>query len=301
MLQVQHLRKIFGNLVAVDDVTFEVAPGTITGIIGQNGSGKTTIFRMILDFLTPEGKGQVLWQGKPLNDKVYDTVGYLPEERGLYEKMTIEQQIQYFAQLRGMTKEEIAPKIDDWMVRFNVKGKKTDKIKSLSKGNQQKVQVIATLIHEPKLVILDEPFSGLDPVNADFLKRGILSLKEKGACILFSSHNMSNVEEICDRLVMIHNGKQLLNGTVDQVRKSYGNTQLTLAAPGWTLDQLLALPGVKTGQVKSDGNYFLVLEDESYGKAIYDKIVQGQYTTAFYQQPPTLEQIFKEEVGAHNE
>lgn len=301
MLHVKNLRKTFGSLVAVDDVSFEIEPGTIMGIIGQNGSGKTTIFRMILDFLTPEGKGQVLWEGKPLSTEIYDTVGYLPEERGLYEKMTIEQQIQYFAQLRGMTKQEISQKIDEWLVRFNVKGKKTDKIKSLSKGNQQKVQVIATLIHEPKLVILDEPFSGLDPVNADFLKEGILELKRRGSTIIFSSHNMNNVEEICDKLVMIHNGKQVLYGSVDQVRLTYGRTQLILDGGDTPQEEIAAIDGVLACNKRPDGLYYLQLQNEEVGKVVYNQIVKGSYVTAFYQQPPTLEQIFKMEVGANHE
>lgn len=301
MLEVQHLRKTFGDLVAVDDVSFSIEPGTIMGIIGQNGSGKTTIFRMILDFLTPENQGKVLWNGKPLNEQVYNVVGYLPEERGLYEKMTIEQQIIYFAQLRGMKKEEIIAKIDNWMTRFNVKGKRTDKIKSLSKGNQQKVQLIATLIHEPKLVILDEPFSGLDPVNADFLKEGILALRDLGSCVLFSSHNMNNVEEICDKLVMIHNGKQVLNGTINEVRNQFGKTKLLVEANDWTAEQLASLDGVDTVSKRSDGLYLLRLISEEYGETIFNTLSKGKYLSAFYQQPPTLEEIFKLKAGESNE
>lgn len=302
MLKVEHLRKTFGSLVAVDDISFEIEPGTIMGIIGQNGSGKTTIFRMILDFLTPENGGKVLWDDKLINDSVYDLVGYLPEERGLYDKMTIEQQIVYFAQLRGMKRDEILPKIDDWMVRFNVKGKRTDKVKSLSKGNQQKVQLIATLIHEPKLVILDEPFSGLDPVNADFLKRGILALRDKGSCVIFSSHNMNNVEEICDKLIMIHNGKCVLYGTVEDVRNQFGKTKLLIGAPGLTLETLQAFNGVKSVEPHTGANQFIVhLENEEAGHAIFDSVSKGQYIPIFYQQPPTLEEIFKMKAGEHHE
>lgn len=301
MLEVKHLRKTFGDLVAVDDVSFTIEPGTIMGIIGQNGSGKTTIFRMILDFLTPEGNGEVLWNGVTLTDKVYNTVGYLPEERGLYEKMTIEQQIVYFAELRGMKKADIIDKIDEWMVRFNVKGKRTDKIKSLSKGNQQKVQLIATLIHEPKLVILDEPFSGLDPVNADFLKKGIVALKDKGSCVIFSSHNMNNVEEICDKLVMIHNGKQVLYGGIEEVRQSFGRTKLLIETPDWTEQQLATLEGVKAVKHHYAHQYLLELADETYGKAIFDQVTKGNYVPVFYQQAPTLEEIFKLKAGERNE
>ncbi|MGY3815374.1 ABC transporter ATP-binding protein [Globicatella sulfidifaciens] len=301
MLEVKHLRKTFGDLVAVDDVSFTIEPGTIMGIIGQNGSGKTTIFRMILDFLTPEGNGEVLWNGVTLTDKVYNTVGYLPEERGLYEKMTIEQQIVYFAELRGMKKADIIDKIDEWMVRFNVKGKRTDKIKSLSKGNQQKVQLIATLIHEPKLVILDEPFSGLDPVNADFLKKGIVALKDKGSCVIFSSHNMNNVEEICDKLVMIHNGKQVLYGGIEEVRQSFGRTKLLIETPDWAEQQLATLEGVKVVKHHYAHQYLLELADETYGKAIFDQVTKGNYVPVFYQQAPTLEEIFKLKAGESHE
>lgn len=301
MLEVKHLRKTFGDLVAVDDVSFTIEPGTIMGIIGQNGSGKTTIFRMILDFLTPEGNGEVLWNGVTLTDKVYNTVGYLPEERGLYEKMTIEQQIVYFAELRGMKKADIIDKIDEWMVRFNVKGKRTDKIKSLSKGNQQKVQLIATLIHEPKLVILDEPFSGLDPVNADFLKKGIVALKDKGSCVIFSSHNMNNVEEICDKLVMIHNGKQVLYGGIEEVRQSFGRTKLLIETPDWTEEQLATLEGVEAVKHHYSHQYLLDLADESYGKAIFNQVTKGNYVPVFYQQAPTLEEIFKMKAGESHE
>lgn len=301
MLQAKHLRKTFGDLVAVDDVSFEVAPGTIMGFVGQNGSGKTTTFRLLLDFLTPEGQGEITWEGQPLDKQVYDQVGYLPEERGLYEKMTVEDQILYFAKLRGMTKKEIVPKIDQWLADFNVKGKKTDKIKSLSKGNQQKVQVIATLIHEPKLIILDEPFSGLDPVNADYLKQGILRLKEKGSAIIFSSHNMNNIEEICDKMIMIHNGKQILYGPVDQVRRQFGKTKLFLSIEGWTQEALEAIEGVKSVKTKGPNDYELQLEDESVGKQIYHQVVQGKYVDVFHLEAPTLEEIFKMKVGETHE
>lgn len=236
MLEAKHLHKTFGDVIAVNDVSFEVEDGKILGLIGRNGSGKTTMFRMILDFLMPENGGQVLWNGRPIGDQVYNIIGYLPEERGLYEKLTIEQQITYFAKLRGMSPAVIDQKIDYWMDKFQVKGKRTDKIQSLSKGNQQKVQLIATLIHEPKLMILDEPFSGLDPVNADLLMQGILDLKNSGSSIIFSSHNMNNVEEICDKLLMIHDGEQILYGTVKEVRDSFGRVKIFVQAQDWSRD-----------------------------------------------------------------
>ncbi|AEA01575.1 ABC transporter ATP-binding protein [Aerococcus sp. Group 1] len=301
MLQARHLRKTFGDVVAVDDVSFDLEPGKILGMIGRNGSGKTTIFRLILNFLTPENGGEVLWNDKPMSDQVYDTIGYLPEERGLYEKMTIEQQILYFAQLRGMEKKAVLDRIDEWMERFEVKGKRTDKINSLSKGNQQKVQLIATLIHEPDFIILDEPFSGLDPVNADLLKQGILYLRDKGSSIIFSSHNMNNVEAICDDMLMIHDGEQVLYGKIREIRESFGRTRIEVEAPDWTKDQLQALEGVDHVVVKEDNYYRLYLTDESYGPVIFQSLTQGNYIRHFSQQPPTLEEIFKMKAGGHNE
>lgn len=299
MLKVSHLTKTFGNVVAVNDVSFEVPQGSIMGIIGQNGSGKTTLFRLILDFITPEGGGQVSWKGQPMDRSIENQVGYLPEDRGLYEDISIEDQIILFGELRGMKAKDIASKIDDWMERFNVKGERTDKIKTLSKGNQQKVQVIATLIHEPDLVILDEPFSGLDPVNADLLKQGILGLRDQGSCIIFSSHNMRNVEEICDSLLMIHHGEQVLYGPVQEVKNSFGRVRLIIEAPGWTRNRLEALEGVVEVRRSDDGesSFEVILEDESYGPKIFDLITEGNYVPQFSQVTPSLEEIFKWKAG----
>lgn len=297
MLEVTNLVKTFGDLRAVDDVSFNIESGSIMGIIGQNGSGKTTIFRMILDFLTPEENGKVFWNGKEMGKELYNIVGYLPEERGLYEKLTVEQQILYFARLRGMDAKDIKDKIDVWMEKFAVKGKRTDKVKTLSKGNQQKVQLISTLIHEPELVILDEPFSGLDPVNSDLLMKGILDLKAKGSSIIFSSHNMNNVEDLCDKLVMIHNGKQVLYGTVSEVRESFGRTKLFLETNQWNLERLSELDGVTNVQQRGMDNFVLSLADASFGEAIFNQVTHGKYIRTFSQQPPTLEEIFKMKAG----
>ena len=301
MLEAKHLTKTFGDLVAVNDVSFTVEPATIMGMIGQNGSGKTTIFRMLLDFLHPEKGGTVTWNGMPVSNQVRNIVGYLPEERGLYENMTIQDQVIYFARLRGMERDEIIERLGFWMEKFAVKGKVTDKIKTLSKGNQQKVQVIGTLIHEPKLLILDEPFSGLDPVNAELLQNGIMELKAKGSSIIFSSHNMNNVEAMCDKLLMIHNGDKVLYGGVHEVRESFGRTRLFIETKDFTLEELKALPGVTSVTEEYPNNYVLHLEDASYGKELYQIITQGQYIAKFVQLPPTLEEIFKTKAGEHHE
>lgn len=197
MLEVSNLRKSFGETVAVDGLSFTIEPGEIMGLIGQNGAGKTTTFRLILNLLVANA-GQTLWNGESIGEGLLDNIGYLPEERGLDEKLTVEQQLLYLGQLNGMTKREVTESIDTWMERFQVKGDRKDKISSLSKGNQQKVQLIATLMHEPDLIILDEPFSGLDPVNAELLEDGIRHAAKRGASIIFlviiwpmSSHSVS--------------------------------------------------------------------------------------------------------------
>lgn len=299
MLEVKNLVKTFGDYTAVDHVSFEIPEGKILGLIGQNGAGKTTTFRLILNFLR-QNQGEILWQGKPLSSKNYNEIGYLPEERGLYPKVTIEDQLVYFARLRGKTRKEILPKIDYWLARFEVKGKKSDKVKSLSKGNQQKVQLIATLIHEPKLVILDEPFSGLDPVNAELLKEGILDLKKKGSCVIFSSHNMDNVEKICDHLVMLKNGEMVLNGKVHEIRESFGRTKVFLEAP-LKEEDLLALTGVKDLVKREDGVLEITLTDPKAGVEIFKLATANGYIPMFNQQPPTLEEIFKMKAGETHE
>lgn len=300
MLEVTGLTKTFGDMTAVDDMSFTIPDGQILGLIGQNGAGKSTTFRLILNFIDADS-GSILWDGQPITEEDYNIIGYLPEERGLYPKVTIEDQLIYFGRLRGKTKQEIVPLIDEWMDKFQVKGKKTDKVKSLSKGNQQKVQLIATLIHNPKLVILDEPFSGLDPVNAELLKSGILELKEKGSCVIFSSHNMENVEKICDHLMMLRDGKTVLDGTVQDIRDSFGRTYLDIESE-LTAEELDVIPGVSVVHTIKPNHYQVHLEQPSTGKIIFEKALEkSDYIPIFNQQPPTLEDIFKMKVGESHE
>ncbi len=298
LLQVNNLMKTFGNFMALDDLSFEVNDGEILGLIGQNGAGKTTTFRLILNFLVPN-QGTILWNHQPLDERDYNLIGYLPEERGLYPKVKVKNQLLYFAALHGKTKKEIELKIDVWMEKFQVKGNKTDKVKSLSKGNQQKVQLIATLIHEPKLVILDEPFSGLDPINAEILIQGIIELKQKGTCVIFSSHNMDNVEKLCDHLVMLENGRTVLNGKIHEIRESFGRTKVFLESP-LTLPEILEIDGVKGAIQQENGRIEVTLHHPKAGEEIFTRATQFGYIPMFSQQPPTLEEIFKRKVGEKN-
>ena len=299
MLEVKGLKKSFGSLTAVDDVSFTIEEGQIMGLIGQNGSGKTTTFRMILKLLNPD-EGRVLWNGQLFSKEFFDHVGYLPEERGLNQKMTIEHQILYFARLRGKKSSEIEPLIDEWLQEFEVVGERKDKIKSLSKGNQQKVQLICTLIHEPDLIILDEPFSGLDPVNASLLEEGIRKAKERGASIIFSSHNMNNVEELCDNLVMLKEGRQVLYGTIREIREGFGRTRLFLES-SLTKAELEQVEGVESVSGVEEGMYHIRLRDAEVGHQIFDLATKNGYIPTFSQQPPTIEEIFKQIAGEEDE
>jgi ABC-2 type transport system ATP-binding protein len=298
MLEVKQLNKRFGSMQAVRDESFTVNNGEIMGLIGQNGAGKTTTFRMILNFLKPD-QGQVLLDGHALTAADYNSIGYLPEERGLYPKMKVEDQIVYFAQLHGMKARAALTQLDSWMKRFDVQGKRSDRVKDLSKGNQQKVQLIATLIHMPKLVILDEPFSGLDPVNASVLEDGIRMMRNEGAAIIYSSHDMGNVEALSDHLIMLRSGSVVLNGTVDEIRDSFGRTKVYLESP-LSRSDLEAIAGVR--QVKDDGRRKIItLDDPATGQTIFAAATANGYIQEFSQQAPTLDEIFRIKAGAQND
>lgn len=298
MLKIKDIHKNFGDLKALDDVSFDVDDGHILGLIGQNGAGKSTTFHSILNFL--HYQGTITWNDQPITEDIFNQIGYLPEERSLMPKLTVEQQIVYLARLKGKTAKEIRPQIDVWLQKFAVKGTKKDKIKDLSKGNQQKVQLICTLIHHPKLIILDEPFSGLDPVNSDLLKKAIFEAKDQGAAIIFSSHDMENVEELCDSLVMLRNGQVVLKGTVRQVRQEFGRTRIFVTTD-WTKEQLEQLPHVVKVEPQEEKRFVLRLDDETAGKEIFDELTHGQYIEEFNQQPPTLNEIFRLKAGAKDE
>lgn len=292
MLEVSNLRKSFGETVAVDGLSFTIEPGEIMGLIGQNGAGKTTTFRLILNLLVANA-GQTLWNGESIGEGLLDNIGYLPEERGLDEKLTVEQQLLYLGQLNGMTKREVTESIDTWMERFQVKGDRKDKISSLSKGNQQKVQLIATLMHEPDLIILDEPFSGLDPVNAELLEDGIRHAAKRGASIIFSSHNMANVESLCQSVVMLKNGRQVLGGTIDEVKSLFDRLKIYLEAPIATAE-LEAISGVQSVEQLDARHRLIHIEQEAVGRDVFEAAHQLGTVYQFSQQAPTLEEIFKE-------
>ncbi len=222
LLEINHVTKDYANHRALDDVSIQIPKGKIFGLLGPNGAGKTSLIRIINQITAPDS-GEILFNGEILGPKHIAQIGYLPEERGLYKKMKIGDQMLYLAQLKGLSKKEALQRIQDWCERLDITSWWDKKIEDLSKGMQQKVQFVATVIHQPQLIILDEPFSGFDPVNANIIKEQILRLNQEGATIIFSTHRMETVEELCDNIALINRSKKILDGAVQAIKKEYRN------------------------------------------------------------------------------
>lgn len=297
-LKIDKVRKSFGDKIAVENLNMVVKPGEVMGLIGQNGAGKTTTFRMILNFISAD-QGKITWQDGPITQEIKQKIGFLPEERGLYQKMTVEDQILYFAELHGMKRADARIKLQDWMKRLEVVGKPMDKVQTLSKGNAQKIQFIATLIHEPEFLILDEPFTGLDPVNTELLRNEIKRSRDKGAAVIFSNHNMSDVELLSDHLLMLKGGQTILNGTVEDIRASYGRTRVYLESD-LSNDELSLISGVESIEKRGSGRSIKISE-ANVGREIFQKVAKDGYVQAFVQSPPSLDEIFRMEVAEHDQ
>ena len=222
LLEINHVTKDYANHRALDDVSIQIPKGKIFGLLGPNGAGKTSLIRIINQITAPDS-GEILFNGEALGPQHIAQIGYLPEERGLYKKMKIGDQMLYLAQLKGLSKREALARIQDWCQRLDITSWLDKKIEDLSKGMQQKVQFVATVIHQPQLIILDEPFSGFDPVNANIIKEQILRLNQEGATIIFSTHRMETVEELCDNIALINRSKKILDGSVQAIKKEYRN------------------------------------------------------------------------------
>jgi ABC-2 type transport system ATP-binding protein len=230
-LEVKNLTKTFDKIVAVDNASFEVPEGSIFGLIGRNGAGKTTTIRMMMNIYLPDS-GEVVLRGTKVGQDFKNQVGYLPEERGLYKKMKVVDILYYFAELKGKTGRALHKKADEYLKRFELYDRRLSKIEDLSKGNQQKVQFIATILHDPEFIILDEPFSGLDPINTNLLREIIIEMKQKGKVIIFSTHLMDFAEKMCDHIVMIDHGKIILKGALGQIKSKYAQRNISLTYDG---------------------------------------------------------------------
>ncbi len=292
MLKLQSVTKSYADKIAVKNLSFEVSRGEIFGILGPNGAGKTSTIRMICGIMLPDS-GTIEFLGRPMNEELQSKIGYLPEERGLYKKMKVGDVLLYFAQLKGLSSAEAKARIAHWAKRFEAEAWLKKKVDELSKGMQQKVQFMSVLLHEPELLILDEPFSGLDPINSELMMDVILEFKEAGKAILFSTHRMEQVEKICDSIVLINNGEAILSGKVREVKRSYGKNRIHLDFEGEDsfLEALLAQDKVEV-IARSPKSVELKLLDGTTSREILATASDRAEITRFELAEPSLREIF---------
>lgn len=294
MLKLSHVTKYYGNFLAVDDLSFEVKDGEIFGLLGVNGAGKTTTFRMITGLLD-KTSGSITFNGKKIDYSVTDKLGFLTEERSLLTKLTVLEQAKFYGGLKGMSDKDIENRLDYLLEKLEITEYKNKKIKELSKGNSQKVQFIMSIINSPKLLILDEPFSGLDPINIELFKKLILELKSEGTSIIFSSHRMEHVEYFCESLVILVHGKTVLKGNLKQIKEDYQKKNIMIEADA-SMDELKGIKGVE--KVDKIGNTFVVsISDKSYVQNVFNYVKKLKNVTKFVVEEPTLNEIFIDKVG----
>lgn len=298
MLKLENVRKTYGSLVAVDNLSFSVKNGEIFGLLGENGAGKTTTFRMIMGLLEPD-KGKITLDGKKIDYKVTDKIGFVTEERSLLTKLTVKEMIEYYGVLKGMSETDIDKKLDYWLEKFEITEYKNKKIKELSKGNQQKIQFISAVINDPKLLILDEPFTGLDPINVNLLKDAVKELQKKGCSIIFSSHQMEYIEDFCEQLIILVHGRAILNGSLDEIKENYAKKNIIIKADDLDIDAIKKIKGVI--DVEQKANEVVVhIEDISISKSVFD-IVKDKYVTKYVVADAPLNEIFIHYVGGKDE
>ena len=290
----KNVSKNFGTKVALDNVSLDVPEGKIYGLLGPNGAGKTTMIR-IINRITIPNSGEVLFNGRPITQRDVEKIGYLPEERGLYRKMEVGDQAMYLAQLKGMSEKDARAELKKWFVKFGIQDWWKKKVEELSKGMAQKVQFITTVVHKPSLMILDEPFSGFDPVNAELIRKEILELKEQGATIILSTHNMESVEELCDNIALINKSHLVLSGGVDEIRRQYGNNHVELIYSGE--NTLAPVEGLFSVISDADDNgrhtAVLSLDHEGLGNEVLTAVIgQGLLVNSFKELLPRMNDIF---------
>ena len=285
--------KSFGEKVALDHVSVDIPKGKIFGLLGPNGAGKTTLIR-IINRITIPNSGEVLFDGRPITQEDVEKIGYLPEERGLYRKMKVGDQAMYFAQLKGMSSREASKELKKWFVRFGIESWWNKKVEELSKGMAQKIQFITTVVHKPSLLILDEPFSGFDPVNAQLIREEILRLRDEGSTIILSTHNMESVEELCDNIALINKSHVVISGGVDEIRHKYGNNNVELVYTGEALESVPGVFNVLSDQDDA-GRHTSVLEIQSgadSNSALREILSQNVSVNSFKELVPRMNDIF---------
>lgn len=299
ILEVKQVSKTYATHRALKEVSLVVPKGTIYGLLGPNGAGKTSLIRIITQ-ITKADKGEILFDGEPLKPEHIYQIGYLPEERGLYKKMEVGEQLLYFAQLKGLSRKEAMNRLNDWIERFEIKAWWNKKVEELSKGMQQKIQFIATVLHQPKLIILDEPFSGFDPINAELITREILSLKAQGCSIIFSTHRMESVEQLCDHIALINKSEKVLEGSVKQVRDQFRTHTFEIEC---TSASLQLGPGYElTGQKQIDTDHFIYSIKKPQtepNNILLSQLVNQTEILRFAEQLPTMQEIFVSVVNRH--
>jgi len=298
ILSIQNVTKRYQNHLAVDDVSFDMPRGTILGLLGPNGAGKTSLIRIITT-ITQADSGQVLFDGEPLSSYHPGQIGYLPEERGLYKKMKVGEHLIYLAMLKGLSLTEAKSRIDHWMQRFEMTDWWEKKVNELSKGMQQKVQFVSTIVHDPKLIILDEPFSGLDPLNTKLMKEEIALLQQKGMSVIFSTHRMEQVEEVCKEIVLINKGKNILTGSVAEVKETYKDNIFKINYAGELPESVRQLE-----QVQDINGQSLTFRSDSIHDANHfmkNLMNQDMMITGFAEILPTLNEIFIKQVTTTHE
>ena len=294
MLKVENVTKYYGDVLAVDDLSFTINDGEIFGLLGVNGAGKTTTFRMIMSLLEPT-KGTITLNGEPVGYDVSERIGFLTEERSLLTKLTVKEQVVYYATLKGMKESDILKKLDYWLDRFGISDYKNRKIKELSKGNQQKIQFITAIIHEPDLLVLDEPFTGLDPINVELFMSVIREFKEKGKMIIFSSHRMEHVELFCEKLVILLKGKTVLSGSLKEIKKNYRKKVIRING-NVDIDALKNCKGVI--EVNEEALDIIVkIESDEYVEDVFKIVKKGSDITKFVVEDASLNEIFVSLVG----
>ena len=286
-VEISHVAKSFGSTRAVVDVSFDVERGEIFGLLGPNGAGKTTTIRMMLDIFRPD-RGSISILGGPMDEEKKDRIGYMPEERGLYQELPLERCLLYLASLKGLSPADARERLSGYLERFDLTAHKGKKVKELSKGMQQKAQIINTLLHRPELVVIDEPFTALDPINTQLVKEVMDELRQQGTTILMSTHQMHQVEELCDRILLIDDGRDVLYGRLDEIRRRYSGHAVLVAAAG----DLPSLTGVE--EITSrNGAHKLTLADDTVPQDVLGALVaQGVVIERFEIAVPTLDEIF---------
>jgi ABC-2 type transport system ATP-binding protein len=297
-LIVDSITKRFGDVLALDGATFTVEPGRIFGLLGANGAGKTTCMRIVLDILRADA-GRVTWQGVENTALPRRTWGYLPEERGLYARMKVGEQLRFFAALYGVSDADAREEIGDWLERFRIPDYLDRKVEELSKGNQQKIQFIAAILHDPDVLIMDEPFTGLDPVNVRLLKEAFLEMKGRGKTLIFSTHQMETVEELCESIAIVDRGRVIVSGAVRDVKRAMGRqvVRFATAHDGNGVEWLRQVPGVSVTAEREDYVELRVPADRDPGSILRTALERGDEVTRFEIAEPSLEEIFIEHVG----